>query len=308
MAIVALLLKFMFNVPSYFFMHTDWIDFAKHTTDLDQHERDRIRRMLRALYKRFEGVFVLNSDHRDWLTGREMQLEAERVYLTAHHAQPRHPTASPIDKSELFSDASADTPILFTACRLSPEKGIFELPRILSQARASLPDLRLVIAGTGPAEAELKAALPEARFLGRVDRQRMAELYLGLDLFVSPSRFDTFGNVILEALAHGMPAVAYNCKGPKDILADGQSGYLVESIEEMGDRIVSHFQHPEAREAMRRSAMARAALYQAEPIMNRFLHDLGLCDAPRDRAEQTGVQMDANLGFDDGFAPVRSVA
>jgi len=234
-------------------------------------------------------------------------LDADRVFLTAHHAQPPLLNARPIDKSELFADATASTPILFTACRLSREKGIFELPQILARARQSLPDLKLVIAGTGPAEAELRAALPDARFLGWVDRQRMAELYLGLDLFVFPSRFDTFGNVILEALAHGMPAVAYGCKGPKDILADGESGYLVESIEEMGDRIVSHFLDPGARERMRRGAMARAALYQAEPIMNQFLHDLGLGDAPRDAAP-AGAEPDADLGFDDGPAPERSVA
>jgi glycosyltransferase involved in cell wall biosynthesis len=304
MALVALFLKFMFNVPGYFFMHTDWIDFAKHTTDLDQHERDRIRRLLRALYQRFEGVFVLNSDHREWLTDREMQLDPDRVFLTAHHAQPRHPSARAIDKAELFADATADTPVLFTACRLSREKGIFELPQILAHARKSLPDLRLVIAGAGPAEAELRAALPDARFLGWVDRQRMAELYQGLDLFVFPSRFDTFGNVILEALVHGMPAVAYNCKGPKDILAGGQCGYLVESIEEMGACIVSHCQRPELRAATRGAAMARAALYQAAPIMNRFLYDLGLGEAPRD----PGVEIDVDLGLADGPAREWSVA
>jgi glycosyltransferase involved in cell wall biosynthesis len=305
MVLVALILKFMFNVPGYFFMHTDWIDFARHTTDLDQHERDRIRRMLRALYGAFDGVFVLNSDHRDWLTSREMQLDADRVYLTAHHAQPRHPTAQPIDKRALFPDATPDTPILFTACRLSREKGIFELPEILAQARQSLPDLRLVIAGTGPAADELKAALPDARFLGWVDRQRLAELYLGLDLFVFPSRFDTFGNVLLEALAHGMPAVAYKCKGPKDILESGRCGYLVDSIQEMGDRIVSYFQHPEERASMRHSATARAALYEAEPIMNRFLQDLGLGGALHERAV---VETNAHLESDDAFAPERSVA
>jgi glycosyltransferase involved in cell wall biosynthesis len=280
MALVALFLKFMFNVPGYFFMHTDWIDFAKHMTDLDHHERDRIRRMLRALYRRFEGVFVLNSDHREWLTGREMQLDPSRVYLTAHHAQPRHPTARPIDKASLFPDATAATPIVFVACRLSREKGLFELPDILARARRSVPDLRLVIAGAGPAEADLKAALPDARFLGWVDRQRLAELYLGLDLFVFPSRFDTFGNVILEALAHGMPAVAYNCKGPKDILENGRSGYLVETIEEMGDRIASHYLKPECAVAMREQAIRRAAGYRAEPIMRQFMYDLGLGDRP----------------------------
>jgi len=308
MALVTLLLKFMFSVPGYFFMHTDWMDFARHTTDLDQHERDRIRRMLRALYRRFEGVFVLNSEHREWLIGHEMQLDPARVYRTAHHAQPRHPTAQPIDKGALFPDATADTPVLFTACRLSREKGIFELPEVLRQARESLPQLRLVIAGTGPAEAELRAALPDARFLGWVDRRRLAELYLGLDLFVFPSQFDTFGNVLLEALVHGMPAVAYDCKGPKDIIEDGRSGYLVQSVAEMSERIVAHFRDPGRRASMRRHATARAALYQAEPIMNRFLEDLGLGDALDGRAGPAALDVDADAGGDEVFAREKSVA
>ncbi len=307
MVFVALLLKFMFNVPSFFFMHTDWIDFAKHMTDLDHHERDRIRRMLRALYKRFDGVFVLNSDHREWLTGREMQLDADRVHLTAHHAQPRHPSARPIDKTELFPDATADTPILLTACRLSREKGIFELPEILARARESLPDLRIVIAGTGPAEAELKAALPDARFVGWVDKQRLAALYLGLDLFVFPSRFDTFGNVILEALVHGMPAVAYNCKGPKDIIEDGRSGYLVDSIEEMSGRIVSHLRGG-GQQGMRRQAMARAAAFQAEPIMRQFMYDLGLGEALDDPHAPSIAELEDGFGFLTTPAQERSVA
>ncbi|MFN2128442.1 MAG: glycosyl transferase family 1, partial [Anaerolineales bacterium] len=59
MAIVSLFIKIMFNVPGYFFMHTDWLDFIKHTTYLDVHDRDRIRRALSALYLRYDGVFVL---------------------------------------------------------------------------------------------------------------------------------------------------------------------------------------------------------------------------------------------------------
>lgn len=280
MVLVALVLKFMFNVPAYFFMHTDWLDFAAHVSDLNQHERDRIRRLLRALYKRFDGVFVLNTEHRDWLTAHEMQLEPERVFLTAHHAQPRHATARPIDKREIFPDASPTTPILFTACRLSREKGIFELPEILERARLHLPDLRLVVAGTGPAERELRSVLPDAHFTGWVDAKRLAQLYLGLDLFVFPSRFDTFGNVVIEALMHGMPAVAYDCKGPKDILATGGCGYLVDSIEGMSRAIVGHFADHERHAEMRRQAMARAESFRAEPIMRRFMHDLGLDEEP----------------------------
>jgi glycosyltransferase involved in cell wall biosynthesis len=276
MVLAALLLKHMFNVPVYFFMHTDWLDFVKHTTDLNKHERDRIRRVLRALYHQFDGVFVLNSDHRDWLTGHEMGLPPESVHLTAHHTEPPVASVMPVRKSELFAGATPATPVLFMAGRISKEKGVLELPEILRRARLAIPDLQIVIAGSGPAEKELREALPDAHFTGWVSRERIMQLYAGLDLFVFPSQFDTFGNVILEAFAQGMPVVAYNSKGPKDIIQDGRNGYLVNTIEEMSERIVQHFAERDRHPAMRRDALRRVADYQAEPIMRQFLADMGL--------------------------------
>ena len=278
MALVSLFLKTMFNVPAYFLMHTDWMDFIEHNTDLNIHERDRIRRVLRALYQQYEGVFTLNSDHQEWLIGHEMELQKDRVHLTAHHARDRDDEATPIRKSDLFPDATDDTPVLFLACRLSSEKGIFDLPEILDKVRESIPDAKLVIAGQGPAEDELKSRMPDSVFLGWVNQRQLAECYLGLDLFVFPSKFDTYGNVILEAFVHGMPVVAYNCKGPKDIIEHGNSGFLAETVDEMSSQIVDYFSEQENKAAMRRYAIERGADYQAEPIMKRFLADLGLAE------------------------------
>lgn len=276
MVAVALFLKYMFNVPCFFFMHTDWIEYIKCTTQATQHERDRIRRILRLLYSQFDGIFVLNREHRDWLAGHEMQLDGSRIFLTAHHAPDVQTGVTPVSKRDLFNDASDDTPVLFIACRLSAEKGILDLPEIIALARRSLPNLKLVVAGSGPAEEELKALLPDALFTGWIDKQTLASLYAGLDLFVFPSRFDTFGNVLLEAFAHGMPAVAYDCKGPRDIIEHGVSGYLVDDPQAMASRIVSHFQWPDTRNAMRAAARQRAGQFSADRIMRQYVEDLGL--------------------------------
>jgi glycosyltransferase involved in cell wall biosynthesis len=288
MVLVTLFLKAMFNVPAFFFMHTDWIDFVKHTTDLNQHERDRVRRVLRALYDQFDGVFVLNSDHREWLTGHQMGLPENQVHLTAHHTEPAEANVVPVRKSELIPGATAATPVLFMAGRISKEKGILELPEIYRLARQAIPDLKIVIAGSGPAEKELREALPEATFLGWVNRERILQLYAGLDLFVFPSQFDTFGNVILEAFSQGMPVLAYNCKGPKDIIQHGRNGYLVKNIGEMSERIVQHFNERERHPAMRREAQRRVLDYQAEPIMRQFLGNMGL-HVPMPELEQRSV-------------------
>lgn len=288
MAAAALFIQQMFNVPSYFFMHTDWIDFIKCTTDLSQHERDRIRRLMRALYNRFDGVFVLNSEHKEWLTGYEMQLPAEQVYLTAHHAKPKDERITKVAKASIVTGANEQTPILFIACRLSHEKGIFDLPQIIAKARESLPDLKIVVAGSGPAADELQAQLPEAIFLGWQSKEQLAVLYASLDLFIFPSRFDTFGNVILEAFTYGMPVLAYNCKGPKDIIENNVSGYLVENIDEMSDKLVSFFTNNLSQSMMKKQATLRASHYQAVPIMTEFLTNVGL-DLPADYSDEAFI-------------------
>lgn len=289
MAPVSMFLKFMFNVPAYFFMHTDWLEFIKNTTDLSRHERDRVRRLLRFFYKQYEGVFVLNNDHREWLSGHEMQLEENRVHLTAHHTGKRDPGLMPVDKRELFADATADTPVLLFASRVSPEKGVFDLPEIYELARQAIPDLRIVIAGSGPAEHDLKMILPDARYLGWVSKQEIARLYAGLDLMVFPSRFDTFGNVVLEAFVHGMPVAAYNCKGPGDIIQHGTSGYLVDNAVQMSEQIVRFFSSGSHRRTMQANAVSRSHDFQAEPIMQQFLVDLGLAGAPVCVAAESSV-------------------
>jgi len=276
MALVALLLKHMFNVPSYFFMHTDWLEFIRETTELNNHEIDRARRFLRFFYQQFEGVFVLNSQHKEWLTGHQMQLDQDKVFLTAHHIMPASTDIKPLDKKSLFADATPDTPILLFASRLSKEKGIFDLPEIFQAVQQAIPNVKLVIAGSGPAEQELKEQLPEALFLGWVDKPRIAELYNGLDLKVFPSRFDTFGNVVLEAFSHGMPVIAYNCKGPKEIIEHNKSGFLVEDKQQMSDSIISYFEQSFNRKAFQDNAKKRSEAYQADPIMSQFMHDLGL--------------------------------
>ena len=276
MASVSLFIQQMFNVPSYFFMHTDWVDFIKHTTDLNQHERDRVRRLMRALYNRYDGVFVLNSEHKDWLTGHEMQLKEDKVFLTAHHTQPRDVGLHKISKASIIPGANDNTPVLFIACRLSKEKGILDLPEIVERAKKRIPKLRIVVAGSGPAQEQLKQILPDAIFLGWQNKKQLAALYLGLDLFVFPSRFDTFGNVILEAFVHGMPAVAYNCKGPKDIIQHNKNGYLVDDIAGMSSKIIEYFLHPDIQHNMQQKSLQRASEYQAEPIMQQFLQDMGL--------------------------------
>lgn len=276
MALVALILKYQFKVPAFFFMHTDWMDFVRHNTPLDRQQQDRVRRLIRGLYQQFDGVFTLNREHRDWLMGPDIGLTKDKVFLTAHHAQPAISQAPIVLRSRLFPDADEDTPILFIACRMSREKGVFDLPLIVRMVREQLPLTRIVLAGTGPDVDELKQALPEAKFLGWVDKVQLASLYKSLDLFLFPSRFDTFGNVILEAFAHGMPVVAMRNKGPADIVQDEVNGLLVDTAEEMAAGAVRILKDREFRKSLSEGAISRVSDFQPEPILSKFLDQIGV--------------------------------
>lgn len=88
-----------------------------------------------------------------------------------------------------------------------------------------------VVVGDGPALAALQEKFPATLFLGKQSGRELAACYAGADVFVFPSRTDTFGLVMIEALACGTPVAAYPVPGPLDVL-DAQSGVMAERLED----------------------------------------------------------------------------
>lgn len=83
-----------------------------------------------------------------------------------------------------------------------------------------------VLVGDGPILDELKANYPNAHFTGKKEGTELAQYYQASDIFVFPSKTDTFGIVLIEALACGLPVAAYNVIGPKDIITTPSLGVL----------------------------------------------------------------------------------
>jgi glycosyltransferase involved in cell wall biosynthesis len=305
MGLLALYLKHAFNVPAYFYTHSDWLDFARRVLRYDKRKIDRLRRFLRAFYRRFDGVFLLNNEQRDSFASSAMGLDPERLFLTAHWADARfHPRA--IDKTSLFP---GEGPVLLYAGRLSEEKGVLDLPDIYRKVKERIPNARLALAGTGPCLDQLKSACPDAFFLGWVDPDRLAEAYSAADLLLLPSWFDTFSCSLLEALGCGLPALAFDTKGPRDILAGENGGLLAESPAQMADLAVRLLQDRDRLRALKARAMARAGEYRPAGIMDGMLRDLGLTgtDSPaaapmpaRSRARKSG-RPDSAAGSEPAF-------
>ena len=110
-------------------------------------------------------------------------------------------------------------PIFLYAGRLAPEK---QLEAFLD---LDLPGSK-VLAGNGPSAAALRRAYPRAHFLGLQVGDDLARTYASADVFVFPSRTDTFGMVLLEAMASGLPVAALPVPGPLDVVGDSGAGVL----------------------------------------------------------------------------------
>jgi glycosyltransferase involved in cell wall biosynthesis len=273
---LGLFLKHALRLPAHFFLHTDWLEFLAHNSTLDARGLDRARRLLRWFYQQWDGLFVLNREHREWLAGEAMEIPEERLHRTAHWVTPEfHPARGPLPQG--LPAEMATGPILVYAGRLSEEKGVLEVAEAWREIRARVPGAHLVFAGRGPAEARLRTLAPDAHFTGWLERQELAAWLRAGTLMLFPSRFDTFGCAVLEALSCGLPVACYPVKGPADLVADGVNGLVCSDVRDLAERAVAYLEaSPACHAAFRRHAIETALRYQAPEIMDRLLADVGL--------------------------------
>jgi glycosyltransferase involved in cell wall biosynthesis len=127
-----------------------------------------------------------------------------------------------------------------------------------------LPGSKWVV-GTGPAIEGVKAKYPHVNYLGLLEREELAKVYAAADVFVFPSKTDTFGLVLLEAMACGLPVAAYPVTCPCDVIGDSKAGVLHEDLRTacLG-----------ALELRREDAVARASLFTWRAATEQFFSHL----------------------------------
>lgn len=122
-----------------------------------------------------------------------------------------------------------DDVVIGHVSRIAAEKNVGYLADALEVVEAARPQVRVLVVGDGPARPGMEARLGKAaRFVGYRSGEDLADHYAAADLFAFTSLTETFGNVILEAMASGLPVVAVRAGGPGDTVRPGQTGLLIE--------------------------------------------------------------------------------
>jgi len=162
-------------------------------------------------------------------------------------------TGGPVQNGDLVITCIAE---------LHPRKGQKYLIKAFKKLQAEMPKLHLMLVGTGPNEANLKsryANIPNLHFLGW--RDDIPQILKSSDIFVLPSLKEAFGLVLIEAMASGTAVIATDNGGPKDIIEDGKSGYLIPpaNIDRLVDAIQIILRNPDHKRDVEQAALKRAA-------------------------------------------------
>lgn len=165
--------------------------------------------------------------------------------------------------TELFDprrrDRVDDAFVIGYVGRLTVEKNIRDLIELERRLiKEGLSNFRFLIVGQGAEESWLRANMKKADFTGVLRGEALARAYANMDIFAFPSRTDTYGNVVLEALASGVPALVTDSGGPRFIVRDGETGFVARDPQEFVVRIQNFAMRPAQRETMRAAARAHA--------------------------------------------------
>jgi glycosyltransferase involved in cell wall biosynthesis len=186
--------------------------------------------LLKALHNQAQINLCTSTAMQDALTSHG--IERVEVWQKGVDTELFRPELASQDVRSHLSQGHPESPILLYVGRLSAEKEIDRIKPVLE----AIPDARLALVGDGPYRQELEKHFEgtPTHFVGYLTGENLAAAFASADAFVFPSRTETLGLVLLEAMAAGCPVIAANAGGIPDIVTDGVNGYLFDPNDENG--------------------------------------------------------------------------
>ncbi len=273
------------NIPSLAVFHTDFASYFKYYGFAVF--ENVCWKFLLKFYNQFDRVLVPSRDLLKKLNKRKfknLELWQRGIDLRLFNPAFRNDAMR-----KLLSPAGY--PILLFVGRLVKEKDLADLVEVNRILDSDNFKYQMVFAGDGPMRSELAHQLPRARFLGYLKGKDLSQVYASSDLFIFPSTTETFGNVILEANASGLPVIGVKRGGVKNLIEYGQNGFLAtpHSAREMASFVRLILKNPGLQAMMRQKAIRFASQFSLQTINEKLIgiYSELISDIPMIRAQQS---------------------
>ncbi|WP_416140716.1 glycosyltransferase family 4 protein [Halomonas sp. HK25] len=232
-----------------------------------------VRRRLRTFHNRSQATLVPTHQQADDLTTDGFR--GVRVMARGIDGERFSPAHRDPELRKQWG-AGEHTPVILHVGRLAPEKNLALLRDSCVALNEASPDARIVIVGDGPGRRALAASLPHAHFTGFIPAEALASHYASADLFLFPSLSETWGNVLLEAMASGLATIAFRHAAGIELIDHDHSGLALAVDDANGFReaAVTLCQQPARRSRLGRNARLRALAYGWPAIADTFLDAL----------------------------------
>ncbi len=225
--LTALLAAKMLNLQTSGIYHTDFPQYIRILTE-DSFLESVAWGYMHWFYGQLDTVFVNSEEYKQSWIKRGFDPAKLKILPRGLDTELFHPARRDSAFFEKFGASNGEVRLLYVG-RISREKDLDLLAGAYRRLRNEKLPVRLFMVGHGPYSEALAKSLPEAFFTGYLSGTELATAYASADIFVFPSTTDTFGNVILEAQASGLPVVVSDSGGPKELVADKANGLITRS-------------------------------------------------------------------------------
>ena len=209
--------------------HTDFPQYIRILTD-DSFLESLAWSYMHWFYTRFDVIFVNSEHYRQAWSERGIDPIKLKILPRGLDTTLFHPRQRTEGFWEKYGRLTSEIGILYVG-RISREKDLEVLIKACDLLAATHPHIRPLIVGDGPFLEEMKRLLPRACFTGYLAGIDLARAYASADLFVFPSTTDTFGNVVIEAQASGLPCIVSDVGGPVELIAHGEDGLITKALD-----------------------------------------------------------------------------
>ncbi len=227
--LTALLAGKMLNLETSGIYHTDFPQYIRILTE-DSFLESLAWKYMHWFYGQLDTIFVNSEQYRQSWIDRGIDAVKLKILPRGLDTALFTPGRSEPDFWRQFGSNGAGVRLLFVG-RVSKEKDLDILVQAFGNLRREKVPVQLSIVGHGPYSATLAKIMPEACYTGYLNGTELAKAYASSDIFVFPSTTDTFGNVIIEAQAAGLPVIVSDVGGPRELVSDGVNGLITKALD-----------------------------------------------------------------------------